>query len=143
MSSVNEIEEAVLRLSVAELAAFGRGLLNLMLRRGIAVNGNLVLADFRSSYGVTQDVMTPGINERCVLLESGVASSSSLNVRDRFGDLPFYAVLVGKVRQVSKQQQRSGRLLGRWLDGFRLFKCSTDNRQRISQIGRASCRESV
>ena len=60
-----------------------------MLRRGIAVNGNLVLADFRSSYGVTQDVMTPGINERCVLLESGVASSSSLNVRDRFGDLPF------------------------------------------------------
>jgi len=40
-------------------------------------------------YGVTQDVMTPGINERCVLLESGVASSSSLNVRDRFGDLPF------------------------------------------------------
>jgi hypothetical protein len=39
--------------------------------------------------GVTQDVMTPGINERCVPVESGVASSSSLNVRDRFGDLPF------------------------------------------------------
>jgi hypothetical protein len=33
--------------------------------------------------------MTPGINERCVLVESGVASSSSLNVRDCFGDLPF------------------------------------------------------
>jgi hypothetical protein len=33
--------------------------------------------------------MTPGINERCVAVESGVASSSSLNVRDRFGDLPF------------------------------------------------------
>jgi hypothetical protein len=46
-------------------------------------------ARIRLRYGVTQDVMTPGINERCVLLESGVASSSSLNVRDRFGDLPF------------------------------------------------------
>src|ERR1035441_9483183 len=82
-------------------------------------------------FGVTQDVMTPGINERCVPVESGVASSSSLNVRDRFGDLPFQAVLVGKVRQVSKQLQRSGRLLGRRLDGFRLFNCGTDNRQRI------------
>jgi hypothetical protein len=38
---------------------------------------------------VTQDVMMPGINERCMLVESGVASSSSLNIRDRFGDLPF------------------------------------------------------